>query len=132
MGPKVQTLEEITSEETEHLGYIVAMVKRCQQPREKSSILMHKRRKQIREIVNHLRGKGTQRVSFSTTVVCHKLVAPQLIYHALFPKEIELKEVFDPPIRSCLITCVCGGVTFVPPTTVPPTFVPLDKCPPDI
>ena len=98
MGPKVQTLEEITSEETEHLGYIVAMVKRCQQPREKSSILMHKRRKQIQEIVNHLRGKGTQRVSFSTTVVCHKLVAPQLIHHALFPKEIELKEVFDPPI----------------------------------
>ena len=109
-GPKVQTLDELTTEETEQLRYIVAMVRRCRQHHDKSSILINNRRKQIREIVHHLKGKETRRVSFSNTVLCHKLVAPQLIYHALFPKEVQLKDIFDPPIRKLPnnLYCICS------------------------
>ena len=104
-GPEVQTLEELTSDETDQLGY----VRRCQQHREKLSILVDERKKQIREIVHHLKGKETRKVTFSNTVVFHKLVAPKLIYHALFPKETKSKETFDPPIRNLPgnLYCVC-------------------------
>ena len=111
---QVRRLEEITQQDdSENLEFHINLVRKFmkRQPRAKSSILLNSRKIQINKIVEHLKPQQPRkRVRFNEQVTCLKLVAPDEVYHCLYPKISALKDSSDPPIRKLQnnIFCVCN------------------------
>ena len=111
---QVRRLEEITQPDyTEDLEFSINLVRKFMKrpPLSKGSILSNARKKQINNIVHHLKPQRViKRVRFNEQVTCLKLVSPSEVYHCLYPKITTLKDSFDPPIRKLEsnIWCVCA------------------------
>ena len=100
----VQRLEELNpQEDKEDLQYSINMIRSLQgntRGPQGKSILVSSRKKQINNIILHLKScPVVKKVQFHDKVTCLKLISLTEIYHCLYPRSIPLKDKFDPPIR---------------------------------
>ena len=110
----VRRMEELTpQQDSEDLQFHINLIQKLMKSRSLSqnSILSSTRKKQINKIVQHLQPRREiKRVRFNEKVICLKLITPSEIYHCLYPKDIALKDICDPPIRKLEsnIWCTCN------------------------
>ena len=111
-GALVRRLKEFDSEQDvmEELDKTVELVNCIKERRHAntSGIIKSQRSKDIASIVKLLKNTDIKKqVKFSKEVICYKLICPKEIYFALHPKTIEIRESFDPPIRTLDVNLFC-------------------------